>query len=77
MAELLARIEELLEIAKMENPTTPEWYLRACVEDYITREEPELAKLKDELPKEELKNKPEEKHLPNITEVEEIQNETD
>lgn len=51
MAELLDRINQLIEIATAENPSTPEWYIRTCVEHYISTEEPELALLKDQLPK--------------------------
>ena len=36
------RIDELMMIAKAENPEYPDWWVRLCVESYIKNDEPEL-----------------------------------
>lgn len=47
MSKLQARIDELVAIAKAENPSTPEWYIQLAVEKYIKDEEYE--DFKDEI----------------------------
>lgn len=44
MTTLQARIEELVAIARAENPSVPEWYIKLAVEKYIRDEEYEYFK---------------------------------
>lgn len=47
MSKLQERIDELVAVAKAENPSIPEWYIILTVEDYIKKEEYEY--FKDEI----------------------------